>query len=68
MLCTKIGDIEVHRILEWEAPFMPAGEMFPDAAPAALARHRAWLGPRALCPESGRLILPVQSYLVKTKS
>lgn len=61
-----VGEIEVWRILEWEGPFLPISEMFPDATPEALEPHLAWLEPWALCPDTGRMILPVQSYLVKT--
>lgn len=62
----RVGDIEVWRVVESEEPFLPVGQMFPDAVAEAIAPHRGWLEPWALCPESGRLILPVQSYLVRT--
>lgn len=62
----RIGDIRIQRILEQEEPFIPVGEMFPDAGAEAIAPHRSWLEPWALCPDSGRLILPVQSYLLQT--
>jgi glyoxylase-like metal-dependent hydrolase (beta-lactamase superfamily II) len=63
----QLGDIALTRILEREAPeFMPT-ELLPDATPAALAPHRHWLEPNALDPASGRLVLPVQSYVVRTR-
>ena len=62
----QLGDIEINRILELEAPFLKASEMFEAATPEALEPHRSWLEPNALCPKTGRLILPVQSYLVRT--
>jgi glyoxylase-like metal-dependent hydrolase (beta-lactamase superfamily II) len=52
------GDITIHRILELEAPFLRPDEIEP---------HRHWLEPTALDPISGKLILPVQSYVVKTQ-
>ena len=61
-----IGAIRVHRVLESEEPFIPAERFFPDATSEALAPHRGWLEPRALCPETGRIIVAVQSYLVRT--
>ena len=61
-----IGDIHIQRIMELEEPFIPVSKMFPDANAQAIAPHRSWLEPWALCPVSGRLILPVQSYLLKT--
>lgn len=63
---TRIGNIEIHRIVEQEEPFLPVGQMFPDGTAEAIAPHRPWLEPWALCPDSSRLILPVQSYLIKT--
>lgn len=62
----RIGDILIQRILELEEPFLPVGQMFPDASAEAMAPHRPWLEPWALCPDSGRIVLSVQSYLVKT--
>jgi glyoxylase-like metal-dependent hydrolase (beta-lactamase superfamily II) len=62
----RIGDIHVQRILEWEDLFLPIGRMLPDATGDALERHRAWLEPWALCPDTGRIVLPVQTYLVRT--
>ncbi|MFK7962647.1 MAG: MBL fold metallo-hydrolase [Burkholderiaceae bacterium] len=62
----RVGNIVVQRIVELEDPFIPIGQMFPDATAESINAHRPWLEPWALCPESGRLILPVQSYLLKT--
>ena len=62
----RIGDILVRRIVELEGPFLPVGRMFPDATVEAIAPHRPWLEPWALCPDTDRLILPVQSYLLTT--
>ncbi|MEM9104180.1 MAG: MBL fold metallo-hydrolase [Pseudomonadota bacterium] len=64
MLC-KIGDVEVWRILEIHAPFLTPEELFPTAGPE-VAQTIADLVPDGLCPQSGRLILPVQGYLLKT--
>ncbi|MDE0941382.1 MAG: MBL fold metallo-hydrolase [Alphaproteobacteria bacterium] len=62
-----IGDIAVERIMEYEAPFFVPHEVFREATPEALAPHRHWLEPNAMDPETGKLILPFQSYLVRTK-
>ena len=67
MLNINVGDISVQRILEWEGPVFVPEKFFPDATPDALAPHRHWLEPKALDPETGMLILPFQSYLVRTK-
>ena len=64
MLC-KIGDIEVWRILEINAPFLPPEDLWPDAGPdvrEVVERHI----PGAIDAATGGLILPVQGFLLKT--
>ena len=64
MLC-KIGDVEVWRILEINGPFLSPEELFPDAGPEvrkALETH----APQQLCKKTGKLILPIQGFLLKT--
>lgn len=63
----QLGDIAVQRIVEHEIPvYLPTG-MFDEATPEAIAPYREWLEPDALCPVTGRLIMPVVSYLVRTR-
>ncbi len=62
----QVGDIHVQRIVELEDLFIPISDMLPDAAREDIARHRQWLEPWALCPDTGRMVLPVQTYLVRT--
>lgn len=66
MRAQTIGDVTIHRILELEGPFLPPQEVFPKATPEALAPDMHWLNGHALCPDTGKLILPVQSYVVRT--
>lgn len=66
MLC-KIGAVEVWRILEIHAPFMTPEELYPNAGPDVRAIIEAHV-PGGLCPQSGRLILPIQGFLLKTPS
>ena len=64
MLC-KIGDIEVWRILEINAPFLSPEELWPDAGPEVrevIERHV----PGGIDAATGGLILPVQGFLLKT--
>ncbi|MEL6794310.1 MAG: MBL fold metallo-hydrolase [Pseudomonadota bacterium] len=64
MLC-KIGDVEIWRILEINAPFLTPEELFPTAGPevtAVFGEH----GRGLLDAASGRLILPVQGFLLNT--
>ena len=61
-----VGGIVWHRVVETEGPEFAPGFLLPDAVPEALAPHRGWLEPRFLDPVSGKLVLAVQSYLLRT--
>lgn len=64
MLC-RIGEVEVWRILEINAPFLTPEKLFPTAGPElhhVLREH----APGQLCEQSGKLILPIQGFLLKT--
>jgi glyoxylase-like metal-dependent hydrolase (beta-lactamase superfamily II) len=67
MTALRLGDISVHRIIEHEIPAYLPTDMFDEATPEAIAPYRDWLEPGALCPETGCLIMPVVSYLVRTR-
>ena len=62
-----VGGIEWHRIIESEEPDFDVGFLLPDATPEALAPHRAWLEPRFLDPASNKLVMAMQSYLLRTR-
>ena len=64
MLC-KIGDVEVWRILDIHGPFLLPEQLYPTAGPdvAAIIESHA---PGSVCPRSGKLILPIQGFLLKT--
>ena len=61
-----VGELTVHRIVEQELPFSDAFEFLPDLTRAVLDENRDWLQPAALDPASGKLILCMQSYIVRT--
>lgn len=61
-----LGKLEITRIVEVDEPFLTPQQMFAEATPAALAPHLEWLLPNALCPTTGKLILPVQTYVIRT--
>jgi glyoxylase-like metal-dependent hydrolase (beta-lactamase superfamily II) len=63
----KLGGIEIARIVEREEPAFVAAQLLPDATPEGLAPHRHWLEPNALDPATGLLILPIQTYVVRTR-
>lgn len=67
MAVLQLGNIVIQRIVEHDIPVYLPSDMFDDATPEAVEPYREWLEPKALCPQSGRLIMPVQSYLVRTR-
>ena len=63
----KVGELEIARIVELEEPFLLPEQMFAEATPEAIAPYREWLEPHAMCPRTGKLILPIQTYVVRTR-
>lgn len=65
MLC-RIGDVEIWRILEINAPFLSAEELFPDAGPD-LTKEITKHAPKGQFTTNSKLvILPVQGFLLRT--
>ncbi len=60
------GDITIQRIVEEERPIFDPLTFFPALTPELLAENRAWLEPTALDPATGKLILCIQSWVVRT--
>ena len=67
MTSIEIGEISVTTIIELNTPFSKPLEFFDEATDDALAPHRHWLVPRAIDPRTGMMVMPVQSYLVRTR-
>jgi glyoxylase-like metal-dependent hydrolase (beta-lactamase superfamily II) len=62
----QIGDITIDRIVESICPDFEPMSFFPETTPDDWARHRDWMQPRALHPDSGNIILTIQAFLVRT--
>lgn len=62
----KLGQVEIGRVVESNGPFMSVYEFFPDATPEQLAPHRHWLDQGALDPRTDKLVMPIQSYVIRT--
>lgn len=60
------GDLTIHRIIEQEAAFLPALDMFPGLTGELLAENRPWLRQAKAMDQSDVLILCFQSYLIRT--
>ena len=63
----SFGNVRVDRVVEQERPLMPPSVLYPTSMPEAWERHRAWLEPSFLDPESQRLVGVIQSYVIRTR-
>ena len=64
-MLTRLGDIEIWRILESVDPFLEPQEFFPDMDEDGLALMRKE-APLQLCPRTGMMLIPIQGFLIKT--
>jgi glyoxylase-like metal-dependent hydrolase (beta-lactamase superfamily II) len=62
----QIGDVTIHRIVEFDTPLFDVMPFFPSLTRELLDENRAWLEPRFLDPATQKLVLCIQSYLVVT--
>ncbi|MFQ5567078.1 MAG: MBL fold metallo-hydrolase, partial [Paracoccaceae bacterium] len=62
----RFGNLTVQRVMEMQLRFRPPGEMFPSSTAEELAELAPRFTPWAIDPRSGKAIIAVQSYLVRT--
>lgn len=62
----KLGNFEIAQIIETEDAFMLPHEMFVEATPEAIEPYLGDLGANGICAETGKLILPIQSYVIRS--
>jgi glyoxylase-like metal-dependent hydrolase (beta-lactamase superfamily II) len=62
-----LGEIVVQRIVESICTDFDALSFFPQTTPEDWARHKTWMEPWALDPSSGKLVLVIQAFLVRTR-
>jgi glyoxylase-like metal-dependent hydrolase (beta-lactamase superfamily II) len=61
-----LGELTIRRVVEQQAPFFDPLTFFPTLTRELLAENRDWLEPEAIDPASGKLVLCIQSYIVRT--
>ena len=62
----EFGDVTVAPIVEMELPLLEAAAFFPDWNEDAIEPHREWMVPRHYDPASGKVVINIQSFLVRT--
>ena len=53
----RLGDIEITRVLKFEAALFEPAVIHPDVTPEILESHRSWLEPTLLNPGSGLMVM-----------
>ena len=66
MTAIPLDDITIHPVIEQQGPFFDALEFFPTLTREVLDENRSWLEPECLDPATGKLVLCVQSFLIRT--
>lgn len=62
----RVGNIEIQQVIEMQFPFLPTSVFLPDAPAETIESMRPEFEPWALCPDTGKLILAVQTYVLRT--
>jgi len=62
----QLGDLTIQRVVEEERPIFDPLTFFPNLTPELLAENQEWLEPKALDPATGKLMLCIQSWVVRT--
>lgn len=66
MKTKQIGDILVHRVVEFENLPLAASSIFMDCRPDMLARGREWLDTRFIAPDSDNIFLSFHSFVIQS--
>jgi glyoxylase-like metal-dependent hydrolase (beta-lactamase superfamily II) len=61
-----LKDIMIHPVAEQQAPFFDPLEFFPTLTKDVLEEDCSWLQPTFIDPDTGRLVLCVQGFVIKT--
>ena len=67
MMQHALGQIVIRRVVESICADFDALSFFPETTREDWARHRTWMVPWALDPASGKLVLTIQAFLVRTR-
>ena len=62
----RVGEVEITRVLEFEAALFEPAVIHPEASSEIIALHRAWLAPALMDPASGLMIFAFHSTVIKT--
>jgi glyoxylase-like metal-dependent hydrolase (beta-lactamase superfamily II) len=61
-----LGDVEVIRAVEWHEPFLSTAEFLPDVADEVWTRNASWLAPNHWQPETDRMVVALQTWVLRS--
>ncbi|MFC8228511.1 MBL fold metallo-hydrolase [Streptomyces sp. NPDC057287] len=61
-----LGDVEVIRVVEWQAAFAPARGLIPESGADVWKTNEAWLAPDHWEPDSDRAVVALQSWVLRS--
>jgi glyoxylase-like metal-dependent hydrolase (beta-lactamase superfamily II) len=64
----QIGNIRIDRVVEFQMPLLAPSVLLPDTSPAAMDRHRHWLEPELMDPQTGFLVIAFHSFVIRSKN
>jgi glyoxylase-like metal-dependent hydrolase (beta-lactamase superfamily II) len=64
----NLKEITIYPVIEQQGPFFDVMEFFPTLTEEQLEENRCWLEPTFIEPTSRRLVLCVQSFVLRTPS
>ncbi len=62
-----LGEVEVRRVVELGAPFLPAAVLVPGVPERLWREHGKWLAPDFWDPGSGRVMAAVQTWVLRSE-
>jgi hypothetical protein len=62
----RVGEIEISRVLEFEAALFEPSVIHPGASKEIIDRHRNWLTPTLMDPVSDLMIFAFHSTVIRT--
>ena len=63
----RIGEVEIARVLEFEAALFEPAMIHPEASSEIIERHRTWLEPTLMDPATGLLTFAFHSTVIKRR-
>ena len=65
-MAIALGEVTVHPVVEQQGAFFDPLQFFPKLTREMLDENRSWLEPAFIDPVSGKLVMCVQSFLIRT--